>query len=65
MTKMFFGACLALGLIAGYIAVGFPTSKAEIISPAQDYVAATIMYGKNLPVETGNQLFNPAEVVCC
>ena len=51
MTKMFFGACLAVGLVAGYIAVGFPTSKAEIISPAQDYVAATIMYGKNLPVE--------------
>jgi hypothetical protein len=57
MTKMFFGACLAVGLVAGYIAVGFPTSSAEIISPAQDYVAATIMYGKNLPVENWEPAF--------
>jgi hypothetical protein len=51
MGRMIFGACLAVGLVAGYIAVGFPTTKADIVSPAQDYVAATIMYGKNLPVE--------------
>jgi hypothetical protein len=51
MGKMISGACLAVGLVAGRIAVGFPTTQADIISPAQDYVAATIMYGKNLPVE--------------
>jgi hypothetical protein len=45
MGKMIFGACLAVGLVAGHIAVG------DIISPDQDYVAATIMYGKNLPVD--------------
>jgi hypothetical protein len=62
--KMIIGAIWAVGLVSGYIAVGFPTSKADIISPGKDYVAATIMYGKkNLPVENWEPAFNPGQPV--
>jgi hypothetical protein len=46
MGKMIIGIFWAIGLICGYIAVGLPTSHADIISPGRDYVVATITYGK-------------------
>jgi hypothetical protein len=46
MGKMIIGTFWAIGLVCGYVAVGFPTSKADMISPGRDYVVATVTYGK-------------------
>jgi hypothetical protein len=62
MTKMIFGAVVAVGIVSGAVAGAWSynavrTTQATVFTPAEAAVAAlsaydlTLLHGKNLPVE--------------